>query len=122
MNTVYFIYSGNNEIDDEAVRGLKNWLPVDINIVKAKIMKDRLITLDEKMDDWMNDCLPFALQTVEKPVYITGNAYDTLKAYNFRDIKDIKRIAKIVYELKQSNDIVSGRAALQNFIDGLRKS
>ena len=118
MNTVYFIYSGNNEIDEGAIRGLKNWLPVDINIVEARIMKDRLITLDEKM----NDCLPFALQNVEKPFYITYNAYNILNAYKLRDIKDIKRITKIVYELKQSNDIVSGRATLQNFIDRLRKS
>ena len=122
MKQVFFIYSGNKRIDEEFIRGIKNWLPTEIGIKEVKIKESRLVTLDDKVIDYT----PIFLRNSEKPIYLTPYAYNVLinteKYYVSSRISDIRIARKILYELKIQQQIVAGRVALRGFIEGLKKA
>ncbi|MBI2449875.1 hypothetical protein HYV49_06310 [Candidatus Pacearchaeota archaeon] len=118
MKRSFFVYSDNRADSKEFLRGLKNWLPMEIDIIEAKIKNKYLLTLDEKLIDYA----PLILRSIERPFYITDKAYNViLNAEKYFKGSEAKRVASIFSELRAAQEVVNGRNNLRSFIDRLRK-
>ncbi len=119
MKSSFFIYSENKTRDAELVRGLKNWLPLEIDIVEADIKDRSLKTLEGKTINYA----PVLLQAMERPIYITNSAYINVISIERRwDISKARdAYMKFFNDLRHRQEIICGRTALKEFIEGLKK-
>lgn len=119
MKSVFFIYSENKARDAELVKGLKNWLPLEIDIVEVNIKDKSLNTLDGKTINYA----PVLLQAMERPIYITDSAYINISSIERRwDISKARdAYMRFFSDLRQRQEIVCGRVALKEFIEGLKR-
>lgn len=122
MKKSFLIYSEDKEKDNEILEKLKYWLPTDIDIQKAKIKRNQLISLDGKLID----SLPLILEKKERPIYMTDDALDKMKnieliCKSFNAFNDIENISIFLSKMKKDREIIIGRSALAEFTENLKR-
>lgn len=132
MERVYFIYSFNIERDNELVKKLHRFLPMNIDIAKVKIEDDYLVDLSGKKEKQM----PYCMLKIERPIYITEDALEELikreqadriigfsgriKMVKFLSIRH-KNLKNLILDLIDYKEIICEETNINRYIDELKK-